>query len=269
LKKHHRLVNRTLCRYSHCALKFKMVTSSFGLTDCGRGREHNEDAFLTADDLGLYAVADGLGGMQAGEIASQLAVDELKRFVAAHQNAPPWEREGLMKDAFTLINRHILELAQQRPDRRGMATTLTACWLGQDEATLMHAGDSAAFLIRNCAMKQFSRDHTIKAALRAGLIPPAGAKPKLLDHALTRCLGYRADDQPDTARFQIQDGDKLLLCTDGLLRYVEQVEILEICVKMDDLAAAGRILIDLANAKGGQDNITVVLVRIGIPRPNA
>lgn len=244
-----------------------MVTSSFGLTDCGRGREHNEDAFLASDELKLYAVADGLGGMQAGEIASQMAVDDLKRFVAAHEDAAPWEREDLLRDAFTRINHRILELARERPDRRGMATTLTACWLGRDEATLLHAGDSAAFLIRNRAMKQFSRDHTVKAAMSAGFVPPPDSKPKMWDHALTKCLGYRADDKPDTMRFQLQDGDKLLLCTDGLLRYIEQVEILEVCVKMDDLAAAARILIDIANAKGGQDNITVVLVRIGLPLP--
>ncbi len=243
-----------------------MVTSSFGLTDCGRGREHNEDAFVADDDIKLYAVADGLGGLQAGEVASRLAVDELKRHVAARADAPPWEREELLKDSFTMINRHILELAHQRPEHRGMATTLTACWLGQDEATLMHAGDSAAFVIRNRTMKQLSRNHTVKAAMSMGFVPPPTSLPKTWDHALTRCVGYRADDKPDTMRFQLQDGDKLLLCTDGLLRYIERVEILEVCVTMDDLAAVSRILVDIANAKGGQDNITVVLVRVGIPR---
>lgn len=239
-----------------------MAISVYGLSDCGRVRDHNEDAFLIEENLNLFGVADGLGGLQAGEVASQTALKELRLFISAHKDAPSTDREDVLKRAFAHINKRVMQLARQRDDHKGMATTLTACWMFNYNVHIVHAGDSAVFLIRGAKLKRLTREHTLKAAVTEGLVSAPKSSPRIWEHILTRCIGYRAEDTPDTMQVKLHDEDVLLLCSDGLLRYVDSDELTSICRRLSDLPAAAHILIDLANTKGGLDNITVVLLKI-------
>ncbi len=250
-----------------------MKTTSFGGTDPGKKRRNNEDSFLLRDDVGLYAVADGVGGREGGEVASRIAVEMLAEAVpdllGEEDRTPP---SGLscandpelsaLRYAITLSNRKIHQTIDLNPGLSGMATTLTALLLKKGRAFLAHIGDSRAYLLRSGELTQLTNDHSLVAEqLRAGLLTPERARRSPNRHVITRALGIDEKASADFAAHTARKDDTFLLCTDGLTEMVDDREIGRILAASSPRDAA-RTLVDAANERGGVDNITAVVVRI-------
>lgn len=246
---------------------------SFGLTDLGRRRVSNEDAFALDDDLGLYVVADGMGGHAAGEIASREAVDAvmgtvrrekaLVEALAAGDRSEPTLRRAqrLMESAIQAATYMIFAIAENEPEQRGMGTTLTALLLAGDIGIVGQVGDSRVYQIRENVAKRLTEDHTLVAwQLKHGMISEEEAERSPHRNVITRAVGSRDYVQVDTAIADATVGDFYLLCSDGLHGYVDDVEI----PSMLSLgpAVAAQQLVDLANRRGGRDNITALVIEI-------
>jgi len=235
---------------------------SAALTDVGRRRKANEDCYALAPDLGLYLVADGMGGHAAGQLASELAaqaaVDALRTLVDA--SASLTEK---LRYATAAANREILAAVKQRPELAGMGTTLVAVLASPNRIALAHVGDSRAYLIRGDRIRQLTDDHSLVAELvRRHEISETAARGHPHRHVLTRALGVRRGVEADLAELTPVPGDSFVLCSDGLTGHVRDEEICEIVLaQQNDLDAVCSQLVDLANSRGGEDNVTVVIVR--------
>jgi serine/threonine protein phosphatase PrpC len=236
-----------------------------GVTETGRVRETNEDRILVLDRAGrgaaLYAVADGLGGHAAGNLASELAVATLRDAVPAliARRVPP--REALVR-ALRQANALIRERAAA-PERSGMATTCTAVVVDGREGVVAHVGDSRAYLIRGLEVRQLTADHSLVAELvRQGGLAPHDAGTHAQRHVLTRALGTEDDVQADVIAVPLRAGDIIVLSSDGLHAPVAPEEMAAVIRGTPDLAEACRILAGLANARGGLDNASAVVVRL-------
>ncbi|MGH2663396.1 MAG: Stp1/IreP family PP2C-type Ser/Thr phosphatase [Actinomycetota bacterium] len=227
-------------------------------TDVGRVREGNEDSYMVQDPL--FAVADGMGGHQGGEVASSLALETLKQV----NEEPESELAGVVQKA----NRVVFRKASEDPGLAGMGTTLTAV-LGDGEVLrLAHVGDSRAYLLRDGEMKRITKDHTIVERLvEEGRITPREAEIHPQRSILTRALGVDEDIQVDEATLEVRLGDRLLLCSDGLTGMVSEEDIQRVLTEAEDPQTASERLVDAANEAGGQDNITAVV--IDVLEPNA
>ena len=233
------------------------VLQATGLTDAGRRRRHNEDAFVCEPPL--FAIADGMGGAQAGELASRLAA-------AAVGSAEPDGRVGrervvaLIEDA----NRSVYERAADDQSVSGMGTTMTVALVEGDRVWVGHVGDSRAYLVRDGRLEQVTEDHSLVAELvRSGRLTPDEAGNHPHRSVITRALGTDAEVVIDVLAVPIQPHDLFVLCSDGLTTMVDDEAILMLVEQhRDDLDAAARALVDRANAAGGEDNITVVLFEI-------
>jgi serine/threonine protein phosphatase PrpC len=240
-----------------------MRLSSFAGTDVGRARSGNEDSYLCGRTV--FAVADGLGGHQGGEVASAAAVEPLAA-LDGHELADPGEAAEALTAAIRDGNAAILERAAGDPGLWGMGTTVTAAALaGERHLQLAHVGDSRAYLLRDGSLAQLTTDHTIVGELvRRGRLTPEQAAVHPERSILTRAVGLDPRvpvDTPDP--LELHDGDQVLLCSDGLTEAVDDDRIAELLSAAADGEAACRSLIDAANAAGGPDNITVVLLRAG------
>jgi protein phosphatase len=259
-----------------------LVRSGFGGSDVGRRRAVNEDAFLVDDELGLYVVADGMGGHSAGEIASHTAIETLHNMVKHEREAltameelqkttePPFgsRRPVAMRRALRILEcavQHatymVFGLAENDPDRRGMGTTLSALFLRGDFALTAQVGDSRIYRLREGTAEQITEDHTLIAwQLKQGLITEEEARASQQKNVITRAVGSRDYVQVDTNCVAVEAGDAFLLCSDGLHGYLEPAEIAGV-MSLGPQAAIGR-LIALANQRGGRDNITSVAVAL-------
>ncbi len=239
-----------------------MNLRSAALTDVGRRRKANEDCYALAPDLGLYLVADGMGGHAAGQLASELAaqaaVDALRTLVDA--SASLTEK---LRYATAAANREILAAVKQRPELAGMGTTLVAVLASPNRIALAHVGDSRAYLVRGDRIRQLTDDHSLVAELvRRHEISETAARGHPHRHVLTRALGVRRGVEADLAELTPVPGDSFVLCSDGLTGHVRDEEICEIVLaQQNDLDAVCSQLVDLANSRGGEDNVTVVIVR--------
>lgn len=240
-----------------------------GKTDKGKTRKNNEDAFLVEDGLRLFAVADGIGGHQGGEVASRMAVETLREAAgipAPEKNEKSPDRDAGMiraalKKGFELGNARILDAAARDKRLNGMGTTLTALFVTERSAHLAHIGDSRAYLLRQETLEQVSEDHTVVAEqIRAGVITPMQAKRSTYRHVITRALGIDPQIQVDQRTIELRENDVFLLCSDGLTEMVEDHEIARIL--RNTPSAAAENLIAAANSRGGVDNITVVVLKI-------
>ena len=250
-----------------------MKILSFGATDPGKKRANNEDAYLVNDGLWLYAVADGVGGGEAGEVASRIAVDTIAGAIpdllGDKDRTPPSEvRSGdvpelaAFRNAVRLANRNIREEAGKDPSRTGMGTTLTALLLARKRAFLAHIGDSRAYLLRAGKLEQLLNDHSVVAEqVRSGLLTPAQARTSPYRHVITRALGIDEEAAPDLAERSVFENDSFLLCSDGLTEMVDDQEIGRILSGASPRDAVKK-LIDAANERGGVDNITAVVVKV-------
>ena len=229
-------------------------------TDVGRKRRGNEDCYAAAEDLGLYLVADGMGGHNAGQVASEIAaqasVDALRTLVDASASLT-----DKLRYSVAAANREILDTAQRKPELSGMGTTLVALLVGPDRVALAHVGDSRAYLIRAGRIRQLTDDHSLVAELvRRHEITETAARGHPHRHVLTRALGVRRSVEPDLAELTPASEDIFVLCSDGLTGHVRDAEIAEVATTAGDLDSACEQLVDLANDRGGEDNITVLLV---------
>jgi PPM family protein phosphatase len=240
-----------------------MRLSSFAGTDVGRARSGNEDSYFCGRTV--LAVADGLGGHQGGEVASAAAAEPLAA-LDGREFADPAEAAEALTAAIREANSAILDQAAGDPGLWGMGTTVTAAALaGERHLQLAHVGDSRAYLLRDGSLEQLSTDHTVVAELvRRGRLTPAQAAIHPERSILTRAVGLDPRipvDTPDP--LELQDGDQVLLCSDGLTEAVDDDQIAQLLSAGPDGNAACQALIDAANAAGGPDNITVVLLRVG------
>jgi PPM family protein phosphatase len=227
-------------------------------TDTGRQRQANEDSYFARPPL--FAVADGMGGAQAGEVASRIAARafERKRDVSVKEPA-----EGQLEEIAQQANREIHKLAQEDSSRAGMGTTLTAALLRDDEVALGHVGDSRAYLLRDGRLKRLTKDHSLVEELRRqGRLTEEQAEEHPQRSIITRALGPEPSVNVDTMTFPARDGDVFLLCSDGLTTMVSDEQIQEILVSSRSLRAAVNKLVDAANRGGGRDNITAVAFRL-------
>jgi protein phosphatase len=224
-------------------------------SNTGRVRSHNEDrAFAKAP---LLAVADGMGGAKAGEVAAQIAID------AVANTARPPSVTGL-REGLVAANDEIRQTAGEDPSRTGMGTTVTAALFDGDTATLMHVGDSRGYLIHDGRIRQLTDDHSVVAEMvRQGQLAADAAKRHPSRNIITRALGAEPAVEIDELRVELADGDIVLLCSDGLSSLVDDEDIQELVVSARSLEDAARDLVNAALEKGGTDNITVVLGRIG------
>ena len=222
-------------------------------TDVGRGRPENEDNLLVDSAHGLYAVADGMGGHRAGEVASATAIDTLQ---AAFLNGEPLDR------AVAAANATVFAKGADDPSLRGMGTTLTAVALqGDGSALLGHVGDSRAYLMRGGAVTQVTDDHSlVEQLVREGRLSPEEAQNHPQRAIITRALGVDADVEVDTYRLDLKPGDRLLICSDGLTTMLSDDTIASMLRRHVDPQQAADSLVDMANQAGGEDNITVVIL---------
>jgi PPM family protein phosphatase len=226
-------------------------------TDVGRVRQGNEDSFMVHDPL--FAVADGMGGHQGGEVASKLALETLGRLTLE----PSGDTSPSLVDAVRQANRDVLEKASTDPGLHGMGTTLTALVKGDERVLLAHVGDSRAYIVRDGQMKQLTEDHTVVEGLvQEGRLTREEAEIHPQRSILTRALGVDGDVEVDETTHQVKPGDRILLCSDGLTGMVPEGEIQRILGEREDPQRAAEALVDAANEAGGQDNITAVVLDV-------
>ena len=233
------------------------IVEQAGRTDVGRQRTANEDSLVVQPPL--FAVADGMGGAKAGEVASAVAVQAVE---AARESGEPAEAQlaGIVRDA----NRRIYDLAVADESRRGMGTTLTLAKVHGDEVSLAHVGDSRAYRLRDGELSQLTRDHSLVAELeRSGQITAEAAEHHPQRSIITRALGPEPDVEVDTYTLAGRDGDVFLICSDGLTSMISDDEVGSIVRSASTLDEAADALVRAANQSGGKDNITVILFRLG------
>ena len=239
------------------------------LTDVGRARERNEDSYYAGEHV--FAVADGLGGHNAGDVASRLAVEPLAAFDRAVEETPDDHIAEALERAVDAANRAVYQRAQNDAKVRGMGTTLTAVAISNGSAHLAHVGDSRCYLVRAGEITQLSSDHTLVAKMvEEGKLTPEQAETHPQRSILTRALGAEPEIDVDTLELQLAPGDRLILCSDGLSSVIGDDQILATLADAKGLKEACKRLIDAANARGGPDNITVVVIEVtpeGAVRP--
>ena len=226
-------------------------------TDTGRQRHANEDSYYARAPL--FAVADGMGGAQAGEVASRIAASAFERGPGNDDASA----EGQLEEIAQRANRKIHKLAQEDSSRAGMGTTLTAAMLRDDAVSFGHVGDSRAYLLRDGQLKRLTKDHSLVEELRRqGRLTEEQAEEHPQRSIITRALGPEPSVNVDTMTFPARDGDVFLLCSDGLTTMVSDDEIRDILVNSRSLRTAVSKLVDAANRRGGRDNITAIAFRV-------
>ena len=236
-----------------------MKLTSCAITDIGRKRERNEDQFLLDDERNLFVVADGMGGHLGGETASQLAVATLSEVIGAGP-APAAAGGESLRWGLRQANRRVYAAAQEDFAGAEIGTTAVAMLLARGRASIAHVGDSRAYLLREGAIRQITDDHSyVGELLRLGLLTPEQARRHPHRNQILRSVGIREEVEVDVQELEVLAGDRLLLCSDGLSGPVGDEELLAIAGSGSPEDAASR-LVELANARGGEDNITVVLV---------
>lgn len=235
-------------------------------SDTGKVRTQNEDAWnIVLDKTGYavgFVVADGMGGHEAGEVASRMAVEVMSETVisATTLKMNLDDAEVFLRDGLDEANRRIMRYSREKLRGIPSGTTLTAAFLDGPMMLLIHIGDSRAYLFRKQVVKQLSRDHTYVADLVAsGIIEPEDAKKHPERNKVTRALGFDLGMKPEVFWERIYDDDKLLFCTDGLTEYVTEQEMAGVLFKREPEQAVAE-LVSLANKRGGRDNITVIIV---------
>jgi serine/threonine protein phosphatase PrpC len=247
---------------------------SGGVTDVGRVRTNNEDSFRILEPLNLFILSDGMGGEAHGEVASALAVETIADYCAQPKEdsgvtlagvAPDnWSADTKrLQNAVSQANFKIYDSAQKNPEQRGMGATLTAAWVNGSKLSVAHVGDSRAYLLRNGALQQLTSDHSLVAEqVRRGILTPQQAEESEMQSVLLRALGAHPEVQVDVDETELFPRDVLLLCSDGLTRMVTEPEIAGTLQAETNPVSAAQKLVDLANERGGLDNVTVIVARV-------
>lgn len=245
-----------------------MRSHGVGLGHVGQKRDNNEDCWLVDDQFGLYAVADGIGGHKAGEVASAIALDAVSQTIRAERELIERVHAGeeaprvlmpLVKEAIQAATRAVSSAGEAQGNRMGC--TLTLLIVAGNRGVMAHVGDSRLYLCRKDRVHQLSLDQTLAAELvREGVLPPEKLKTSPYRNHLTQSIGSRDAVRPELLRFEILPGDRLLLCSDGLSNYVPDSAWLAAQLAEEDLEGIPEELIAFANSAGGSDNITAVVV---------
>lgn len=248
---------------------------SAALSDPGRKRQSNQDCYLENTGSGLYLVADGLGGHAAGAIAARLTVSSIDDFVslvsASAEVSWPFGyslqisfEQNALRTAVLLANLKVCHSAEEREDCSGMGSTLVALWVRGETAFWTHVGDSRIYQLRSGELRQLSEDHSlVQEQLRRGIITAEEVQHHTLKHVVTRAIGTRDPLEVNVQQQTLRPGDCYLLCCDGLTDLVPHQQIQQLIGNGQNLEASCRALVEAANEAGGEDNITVVLVRVG------
>jgi PPM family protein phosphatase len=246
---------------------------SGGVTDVGRVRTNNEDSFRILEPQKLFILSDGMGGEAHGEVASALAVETIANYCLEPKEDSDVTLVGVpqgvsaatrrLQTAVNQANFKIYDSAQKNPDQRGMGATLTAAWLNGNRLSIAHVGDSRAYLLRGGALQQLTSDHSLVAEqVRRGLLTPQQAEESEMQSVLLRALGAHPEVEVDVDETEIIPRDILLLCSDGLTRMVTEPEIAGTLQAETDPTSAAQKLVDLANERGGLDNVTVIVAKV-------
>jgi serine/threonine protein phosphatase PrpC len=250
----------------------RLVIRHAGLSDVGRERNHNEDFLLIDEEERLFAVADGMGGHAAGEVASRMAGETVSQFFKkSREGDVTWPFkidpdlpliENRLICGLKLSNYHIFLESRADLKRKGMGTTMVAAALDSTQIHIAHVGDSRAYRLRNDTLDLLTTDHTLLEDVRRYNPEMTAEEMRNFPHrgVLSRALGVREQVEVDVQRHDLLAGDLYLLCSDGLYGQVEDPELLAVLADATDLESAARSLIELANAAGGPDNITVALI---------
>ena len=224
-------------------------------TDIGKLRKQNEDAAWFDEARAVFAVADGMGGHLAGEVASRMAIEAVQRM--AKENDVPGI--AALRDAVAGAHETILAHAQSHIECAGMGTTLSVLWLSRSYAYIAHVGDSRIYRMRAGSLSQITQDHSlVEELVRAGLITREQARTHPRRNIITRALGTHGENEPDLLVTDVQDGDVFLLCTDGLTGMVTDAQIERMLLENDMESAADALLAAALDA-GGRDNVTLIL----------
>lgn len=249
--------------------------SMAGLTDPGRMRSNNEDSYSLVPEIGLAVLADGMGGHLAGEVASGIAVDIVARKLTdVFAELPAKKKQptdgnsveaASVVDAIKLANSAIFEASTTRPECAGMGSTIVVAVFYTNKVCIAHVGDSRIYRYRDGTLEQVTEDHSMmQELLRRGLISAEEARISPNKNVVTRALGVDAGVQPDVSEQTLRAGDLYLLCSDGLTDVLLDADIAQFLGQYgQDLEAAAERLVQEANARGGPDNVSVILVRTG------
>jgi len=242
-----------------------------GSTDVGCVRKHNEDSFLVDRELGLFVVADGLGGHAAGEVASQIVVETVGRFVGETlEKDRTWPVEydpslsydgNRLKVAMLLSDQAIAEDIRRNPERETMGSTVVAGLFHGSRITLAHVGDSRAYILGPTGIRQVTRDHSwVAEQVANGILTPSEARVHPFRNVITQALGNGGDLEVEVQELELSLSERLLLCSDGLSGMIGDRQIWDIVEKAGNIDSALAELIETARASGGEDNITAILV---------
>ena len=243
-------------------------------TDVGRVRDHNEDNFLVDKGLNLFVVADGMGGHAAGEVASSIAVNQMRDVVRQNKDLLDSYKEGSRiastRDVLSLLEHavqkacvEIHDLANRETEKRGMGTTLSCLLVIGNKGFIAHVGDSRVYLLRGGRVVQLTEDHSlVNELIKRGKLAASEAESSPYKNAVTRAVGVYESVEVDTMDFDVLPGDLFLLASDGLTGYLQKEEIEPIVDGADDLKKIPAAFIDMANERGGKDNITNIVVRL-------
>ncbi|MDT8716472.1 Stp1/IreP family PP2C-type Ser/Thr phosphatase [Clostridium sp. 19966] len=231
------------------------------LSDIGNKRETNEDyiSYYECENIGIYVVADGMGGHNAGEIASKTAGDKIIDFIKSKQKID--DMEVVLIEAIKEANKEVYERAQEDEGLNGMGTTITACITDGNVYIIANVGDSSCFVIKDGIIKKVTKDHSlVQQLVDEGSITEEEAKTHPNKNIITRALGTCKEVEVDTFKIDWENFERFVLCTDGLTNEVNYEEINKIVIESDTSLQACRSLVELAKERGGTDNITVMVI---------
>ena len=244
-----------------------------GKSDAGKLRKNNEDNYAIDPEIAFFVVADGMGGHSHGEVASRMAVDVTRdamrrtllngqKAIVGKIDAALSEKANQLASAVRLANQFILESARSNPAQNGMGTTIDAVVFFKGSAAVAHVGDSRVYLVRDGSLRQITEDHSVvNDQVKQGLLTREEAERSHLKNVLTRALGVEEKTAVDVYEVQCRAGDVFVACSDGLNKMVSDDEILKTVKEMKTPKAVSEHLVDLANAAGGVDNVTVVVAQ--------
>jgi PPM family protein phosphatase len=254
------------------------VLTAYGRTDIGPVRKANEDNFVSDESLRLFIVADGMGGHSAGEVASSLAVETIVGFIrrseSDHDGEFSWPygidpaltfASNRLRTAIHLANRRVFRAAEKHDEYTGMGTTVVAALLAGSRLSVAHAGDSRAYLFANGALRRLTSDDTWEATVLAGQseVPSKSPSRHPLRHVLTNVLGARDSADVHISEHELEGGERILLCSDGLHGALDDGGLTELVACSDPLDVVVGRLIETALSRGGRDNVTAVLIQYG------
>jgi PPM family protein phosphatase len=248
--------------------------SGIGLTDVGKTRDHNEDYIYIDNELGLYIVCDGMGGHNAGEVASKMTSDFVLSFIKKNitfvnevkksKDRSKYKKiKSLLSKSIEYACQKIHQLSEQDEDKKGMGTTIVCMLLLNDTAFIAHVGDSRGYLYRELQVHQITEDHSyLNDCVKQGIMTREAAKSSKLQNVITRAVGIQEAVQVDTISMELMKDDHFLLCSDGLSGYMNRKDFAKI-IQQKEFGDIPKNLINLANQRGGKDNISAILIKIG------